>query len=295
MLLHLDSYDLINVFRGSPIGSEEFRRRLVERDTNLVCSPETIQEVVKPNDFEESRRRLEALTTFPRCYIHEKKELFRREFSCALATFQSNAAYKGEDVGAFVGTWQEVDPPLDKKFGVAKDWLVDIIMPLLKAEPDRFRNTAASLRTLMANVVYDRANRLNLRVGSLEIFRHSVGAALMSLGLHPPRPCEEFITDFAEWLHEKPSICPAWRLMAETYSEFAHNSNDQGQRGDPPDFAHVSVTAYVDAITLDSRVSNYVRIATRRLAQIDSEIDYDKRMFRNFGEWLASRTRNEMD
>jgi hypothetical protein len=189
-------------------------------------------------------------------------------------------------------TWQEVDPPLDKRFGTAEDHLVNIIMPLLKAEPDRFRNMPASLQALMANVAYDRANQLNLRVGSVEIFRHSVGAMLVSLGLHSPQPCGDFINSFSEWLHDKPLICPAWRLMAEMYSEFANNVKDRGQKGDPPDFAHVSVAPYVDAITLDGRVSNYVRIATRRLAQIDDRIDYDTRVFRNLAQWLTSSTRN---
>jgi hypothetical protein len=142
----------------------------------------------------------------------------------------------------------------------------------------------------MANVAYDRANQLNLRVGSVEIFRHSVSATLLSLGLHPPQPCGDFINSFSEWLHDKPLICAAWRLMAEVYSEFAHNVQDQGQMGDPPDFAHVSVTPYVDSITLDARVSNYVRIATRRLLQIDGRIDYDTRVFRNLPQWLTSRT-----
>jgi len=140
----------------------------------------------------------------------------------------------------------------------------------------------------MANVAYDRANQLNLRVGSVEVFRHSVGATLVSLGLHPPQPYGDFINSFSEWLHDKPLICPAWRLMAEVYSEFAHNVKDQGQMGDPPDFAHVSVTPYVESITLDGRVSNYVRIATRRLAQIDERIDYDTRVFRNLAQWLIS-------
>jgi hypothetical protein len=288
MLLHLDSYDLINVFRQSPIGPDDLRQQLVERDTKLVCSPETIQELVKPNNIQESEHRLRTLTTFPRLYIRGKKKLFRREFWCAARAFKQDMVYSVEIVTPFARTWQEIDPPLDKQFGVAKDCLLEIIMPLLKAEPDRFRNTAADLQALMANVAYDRANQLNLRSRSQEIFTDAVGATLLLLGLHPPRPCEEFIKDFAEWLREKPSICPAWRLMGEAYSELAHNSTDQGQRGDLPDFAHISVTPYVDAITLDGRVSNYVRIATRRLVQIDSEIDYDKRLFRNLGEWLSS-------
>lgn len=288
MLLHLDSYDLINVFRQPPTQPDELRRHLIDRDAKLVCSAETIQELVKPNNIDESLRRLETLTIFPRLYIRAKKELFRREFSTALHAFQANATYQTENVGVFVDTWQEVDAPLDEQYGVTKDHLVEIIIPLLKREPDRFRNTAEDLQALQVNVAYDRANHLNLRSTSLEIFRHSVGASLDLLGLHPPRPCEDFINSFAEWLRQSPSICPAWRLMGETYTELAHNKNDKGQKGDPPDFAHVTITPYVDAITLDARVSNYVRIATQRLIQIDSNINYDRRIYRNLSEWLSS-------
>lgn len=288
MLLHLDSYDLINVFRQSPARPDELRCHLIERDAKLVCSAETIQELVKPNDIDESQRRLETLTTFPRLYIRAKKELFRREFSTALHAFQANATYETRNVGAFVDTWQEVDSPLDEQYGVTKDHLVEIIMPLLKTEPDRFRNTAEDLQGLQVNVAYDRVNQLNLRSTSPEIFRHSVGATLDLLGLHPPPPSRDFIRSFAEWLRQRPSICPAWRLMGETYTELAHNKNDKGQQGDPPDFAHLTITPYVDAITLDGRISNYVRIATRRLIQIDPDINYDKRIYRNLSEWLST-------
>jgi hypothetical protein len=288
MLLHLDSYDLINVFRQSSTPPDELRRQLMDRNAKLVCSAETIQELVKPNDIDESRRRLDTLTTFPRLYIRAKRELFRREFATALHAFQINATFETHNVGAFVDTWQEVDEPLDQKYGVTKDHLVDIIMPLLKKEPDRFRNAAEDLRALQVNVAYDRANQLNLRSTSPEIFTHSVGATLELLGLHPPRPCGNLINSFAEWLRQRPSICPAWRLMGETYTELAHNKNDKGQKGDPPDFAHLTITPYVDAITLDARVSNYVRIATRRLMQIDPNINYDKRIYRNLSDWLST-------
>jgi hypothetical protein len=90
MRLHLDSYDLINVFRESPNGPEQLRRQLVESDTTLVISPETVQEIVRPNDLKESQRRLETLTTFPRCYIHEKREIFRREFFCAIVRLRKS-------------------------------------------------------------------------------------------------------------------------------------------------------------------------------------------------------------
>jgi hypothetical protein len=76
--------------------------------------------------------------------------------------------------------------------------------------------------------------------------------------------------------------------MGETYSEFANNVGDKGQLGDPPDFAHVSVAPYVDAITLDARMSDYVKTAARRLAQLDERIDYDQRIFRNLSAWIDS-------
>lgn len=288
MLLHLDSYDLINVFKNKPVGSDGLRHYLVERRTTLVYSAETIQEVVRPNDVDESSSRLKALTTFPHCYIREKKEIFRREFACAISAFQGNTTYKLEDVEPFSSTWQEVDPPLSSKYGVTEDCLVEIVVPLLKAEPDRFRNTQEQLDALMANVAVDRTLGNNLRQRSFEIFRDAVGASLIQLGLHPPHESKDLVDGLAAWLYKNPSVCPSWRLMGETYSEFANNIGDKGQLGDPPDFAHVSVVPYVDAITLDARMSDYVKTAARRLAEIDNSLDYDKRIFRNLSTWIES-------
>src|SRR5260370_42388491 len=119
MLLPLDSYDLINVFNNTPIGPDDLRRKLFERNTKLVYSTETVQEIVKPRDLAESCARLKTLTTFPNRYIREKKQIFRREFVCAIAAFQGNAPYRTKDVDPFVSTWQEVDEGLSSKYGVS--------------------------------------------------------------------------------------------------------------------------------------------------------------------------------
>jgi hypothetical protein len=288
MLLHLDSYDLINVFKNTTIQPDDLRRQLFKRNTKLVYSPETVQEVVKPTDVAESRSRLETLTTFPNYYIREKKLVFRREFVCAIAAFQSNELYRTREVDPFVSTWQEVDEGLSSKYGISKDCLVEIVLPLLTAEPDRFRNRPEDLNALMANVAVDRDRGNDFRRGSRKVFRDAVGDTLIRLGLHPQQPSEDFVDDFSAWLLKRPSVCPSWRLMGETYSEFANNLGDKGQLGDPPDFAHVSVTPYVDVITLDRRMSGYVKTAVRRLTEAEGAMEYATKVFSGLSEWLDS-------
>src|SRR6185295_2508305 len=47
------------------------------------------------------------------------------------------------------------------------------------------------------------------------------------------------------------------------------------------------ISARLSAIGSVVAVSNYVRIATRRLVQIDPDINNDKRIYRNLDEWLS--------
>jgi hypothetical protein len=86
----------------------------------------------------------------------------------------------------------------------------------------------------------------------------------------------------------RPGVCPAWRLLAEVYDEFAHNKTDKGQIGDEPDYRHVSVTPYVDAITFDRRMRNYVNLASARLSKMSQPVDYRSRVFRSLEDWLTS-------
>jgi hypothetical protein len=289
MLLHLDSYDLINIFKDTPITGDEFFQHLTARNAKLVYSPETIQEIVKPNDVAKSRARLEALVTFPHRYILEKHTLFRLEFVTAIDAFLHGNRPDSLKANPFATTWQEIDTPLSLKYGIERDFLVEIVMPLLEAEPERFRNTAEDLDALMTNVMIDRKTGNNFRQSPTEGFRDAVGDTLIRLGLHPLYPSRAVINELAAWLFKHPLVCPSWRLMGETYSEFANNVGDKGQRGDPADFAHVSVIPYVNAVTLDGRMSSYVRTAVGRLAGIDARIDYDTRLFQNVSTWLNSK------
>src|SRR5258706_10548787 len=102
MLLHLDSRDLINAFKGNPIDTDELHSVLIERNTKLIYSPETIQEVVTPADVKESQRRLETLSMLPHRYIRQQKEIIKREFIEAIREVKSTKIFSGKSILPFV-------------------------------------------------------------------------------------------------------------------------------------------------------------------------------------------------
>ena len=290
MLLHLDSHDLINVFKETAISPKELWACLIERNTKLVYSPETIQEVVTPDDLEESLRCLKLLTTLPRTYIRPEQEVLRGEFRCAIEAVRNQKLTSIKTLQPFVPTWQLADVTAPAIFeDQFMDRLVEIIMPLMRSQPDRFRNTPALKEAFMANVAYDRRAENIVGRGSRKVFHDAIGAALISLGLHPPQPTWSIVDDLSDWMFDNPAVCPSWRLLLEAYSEFWANVRDQGQLGDHPDFAHLSITPYVDAITLDRRMAGYCCAAAHRLAKIGG-LDYSPRVFPNLQAWLNRST-----
>jgi hypothetical protein len=290
MLLHLDSRDLINAFKGNPIDTYELRSVLVERNTKLIYSPETIQEVVTPADVKESQRRLETLLILPHRYIRQQKEIIKREFIEAIREVKSTKRFSGKSVLPFVSTWQVVLGPGEIRVeNQIHDRLVDINMELLRDNPDVFRNTQGQFDAYAPNFKFDRLHTLNFRTGNEGVFRDAIGQTLKVIGLHPGNPltAANLVNELTNWMKESPSVCPSWRLLGETYNEFVVNVTDKGRLGDEPDFRHVSVTPYVDAITLDATFRGYVRAACRRLSKLQESIDYRGRIFDDLNQWLS--------
>jgi hypothetical protein len=293
MFLHLDSRDLINVFKGKPIATDELRSVLIERNTKLIYSVETIQEVVAPADLSESRRRLKTLLLLPYRYIRQHKEIMRREFFEAIREVKTTRRFLIDRISPFVSTWQVVLRPGEIRVeDQISDQLVDLNMRLLASNPDVFRNTQEQFDAYSPNFMFDRVHKLNLRTGNKGVFRDAIGQTLKVLGLHPSNPiaAANLIDDLANWMREGPSICPSWRLLGETYSEFVVNVTDKGRVGDEPDFRHISVTPYVDAITLDATMRTYVKAACRRLAKLHEPINYESRVFDNLQHWISTAT-----
>jgi hypothetical protein len=292
MLLHLDSRDLINAFKGKSIGIKDLRSALIERKAKLIYSPETIQEVVAPADVKESRRRLETLITLPHRYIRQQKEIIKQEFSEAIREVRSTKNFSNGRILPFASTWQVILRPGEIRVeDQISDQLVDINMKLLAANPDIFRNTEEQFDAYAPNFTFDRLHKLNLRTGKKGVFRDAIGQTLKVIGLHPGNALKaaNLVDDLTNWMRERPSVCPSWRLLGETYSEFVVNVTDKGRLGDEPDFRHVSVTPYVDAITLDATMRGYVKAACRRLAKLTEPVNYESRIFDDLNHWLSTR------
>jgi hypothetical protein len=60
-----------------------------------------------------SLARLEALVIFKNCYILEKHNLFRLEFSVAIDAFLHGNRPDSLKANPFAATWQEVDTPVE--------------------------------------------------------------------------------------------------------------------------------------------------------------------------------------
>jgi hypothetical protein len=292
VLLHLDSRDLINAFKGKSIDITQLRSALIERKAKLIYSPETIQEVVAPADIRESRRRLEILISLPHYYILQHKQLIRREFDQAIWQVNSTKDFSCERIFPFVSTWQVVLRPGEIKVeDQINDQLVNINTNLLAANPDVFRNSQEQFDAYAPNFIFDRLHNLNFRTGNKGVFRDAIGGTLKVIGLHPFNAVKaaRLVDDLTNWMRERPAICPSWRLLGETYSEFVVNVTDKGRLGDQPDFRHVSVMPYVDAITLDATMRGYVKGACRRLANATEPVNYQTRLFEDLDHWLSTR------
>lgn len=91
---------------------------------------------------------------------------------------------------------------------------------------------------------------------------------------------------FAKWIYADPHRCPGFRLHYNTYHELVRNVRDVPKDRDLLDFAHIPTIPYIDAITMDRRMTDYVRRVSRRLHAEYSSTDYADRIFPNLATLL---------
>ncbi len=289
MRLYLDSKDLIAVLaRGVPVDAGELTTILRAKDTELVFSWSNIIESItfrEPN-IRETRRRLELIEQLPQCYILGLPPLIRTEFRNAFRAFEAND-FGLAAVDPFVPTWQRTlrDPgtvlPTDLLINfTTTDQVVEIVFD----NPQIGQHTNADHTFYRSEVAADRLHNLVVR-RSAAWFRGGVAQTLVSSGLRPDRARFEAFTD---WLAANPTACPGWLLFQESYGVFCDNVTDAGQRGDAPDFSHIITAPYVDAITLDRRMADYCRRASRTLAdEHDPLLFAPTKIFHTLEEWIG--------
>ncbi|HEU4712579.1 MAG TPA: hypothetical protein VFS76_13485 [Pyrinomonadaceae bacterium] len=269
--------------RSNPISTDELRNELKKRDTNVVYSFSNVLETVDFGDNAEIRRRLELLQSLPSTFIIGLPPLIKIEFLQALMAFWAKMQ-RTPPVLPFREQWHQILstkplPPL-KNYS-----LIDIVLRVLAHNPGLGKNTVARLRYYMGEVGADRARSPAERQG-WNWFRGGVANTLINCGFGNVRQGQ--LDDFCKWLAKRGDACPAWKLFRETQAAFTNNVGDGGQRGDPPDYSHVTAVPYVDSATLDNRMRAYCLSAIRKL-----EKQYPKHEFiahccvlRNLEEWL---------
>jgi hypothetical protein len=162
--------------------------------------------------------------------------------------------------------------------------MVAVVKRILSDNPGIAKNTEERRQYYMGEVGEDRLQSPTVR-RSREWFQSDVAKILIKSGFGQlPQPDLE---PFCQWLTEHGEACPAWRDFSGTQSAFTENIGDQGQRGDPQDYSHVSAIPYVDSATLDNRMRGYYTSAKQRLERQYNDIPYlETLVLPNLQSWL---------
>jgi len=72
------------------------------------------------------------------------------------------------------------------------------------------------------------------------------------------------LDSLADWVYADPNRCPGTRLEFEVFQQLRGNQGDAAGASDFGDFVHVGALPYFDLMTLDRRMTGYLRQATRK-------------------------------
>lgn len=87
------------------------------------------------------------------------------------------------------------------------------------------------------------------------------------------------VSDLANWIYQNPCRCPSIRLTYEVWHQVVKNKTDVLEDSDMEDYQHLSYLPYVELMTLDKRMFNYVSQALKTL-----NLDYSERLFKSVGD-----------
>jgi hypothetical protein len=264
MLVYLDSRDLIDLLEHErPCTLEEFRRRLVSGKHQLVVSFSNVRELSQP--LFEARTStivtslLNQLESMPLKYIREAY-ICPQEIEEALAAFSEMREYAG--ISPFVNRFDEACTPWNKRPATASYLnfsLAETVFMLISANPNPLVNVPRHGETLRALLEADRrlTNPPTLRENFPQVLDRHISQARL------PVP-KSLVATLANWIYDDPCRCPSVRLSYELYHSIRQNLSDVPRDADIPDVAHAGCIPYVDLITLDNRMRDYVRRVANR-------------------------------
>jgi len=92
----------------------------------------------------------------------------------------------------------------------------------------------------------------------------------------------------AKWIYADPSRCPGLRMHHDMRYELLGAVTDKMKDSDTPDFAYLYAIPYVDAVTLDRRITSYATAVSNRLKKQNPTVDYTSRIFPNLAALMKA-------
>jgi len=265
MRIFLDTRDLIDLLeRQKPCELDIFKQRLVSGDHQLALSVTLVWELSAPlvrsgrrNSGTNVMRLLQALETLPLIYIADPRITYQ-ELRSAIISYKEGREYSPIDPYA-----TRFDAAIQIR-GLAptriyiNHSLAETVFTVWQEAPDVLDRQPTDEQRLRAIL---EADRRSPRLPSLrEIFRKKIQRDFQLYCISEPEIDTNALSD---WIYDNPSRCPGVRIGYEVFHQIRKNRKDQSGKSDFGDFAHVECLPYIDLMTLDSRMANYVERATR--------------------------------
>lgn len=249
MRVFLDARDLIDCLQGrASCNLATLRSHLNGGGHQLVLTWPVVLEIAAPIVSSATTtvvtRLLNNLETLPLTYLHG--QIVPQEIRAAIAARKEGREYS--PINAYVNLS-----------------LAEAIFTLWQVAPKQFRWQRDKNPLLKSVLEADRSNEDPPRPP--EHFRTVMRRHFALYQLHIPPD----VDDLSDWIYQCPSRCPATRIAYEVYQHIRRNIGDKSEVSDFGDLAHIYCLPYVDVLTLDRRMADYVRRATRGWAYDLSE------------------------
>jgi hypothetical protein len=276
MLIYPDTYDLVNLSRGTAcINVADLTRFLVANSHQIVFSMETLIELAAPlseGQLLEVRRDLNRLEELPHTFVDEGR-IYDMELREAVSAFEHKREYDGSAVVPFaprldeaVDLYGQPQNMIEGGVLVPTKMIVnlrmsEVILYLWKHDPQIFdvqrRREPEWIRVMES----DRA------LTSPPALRdHFVTAMVRNLATHRiPLPAEADPEVFARWVYDSPLRCPGIRLTYETQHRFRRDKTAQPAASDIIDLARFPSIPYVDFFITDKKMMMYCVQAAKEI------------------------------
>lgn len=263
MNIFLDARDLINLLEGRGIWNvEDFRELLQSGAHTLVLSPTVIFEISAPLSDPSSNtvvtKLLNDLESLPHIFINDA-QIQPKEIRSAIHSYIEESEYI------------TIDPPWVSRLDAAipilgtaptahylNHGLAETVYTMWQGDRELFRWNMGQVNSYQSGMAMDR----NLPTPPT-LARHFREKLRRDLKLYEIPPPHGGLDAFADWVYQTPTRCPAVRLGYEVYHQIRRNITDQPTASDFGDFAHLSNLPYVDRMTLDRGMADYVQRATK--------------------------------